>query len=96
VLELRAGGDLLATHGVDGLAELGGQVIAVEGHPRVRQMLGDSADERRTCAGTGVGDLLRITPVLDQVSGEAARVSAERPSVANTTRRAARSAKILT
>jgi hypothetical protein len=50
---------------------LAGQVVTVEGHSRVRQMLGDSADERRTHVGAGVGDLLRVAPVLGEVSSEA-------------------------
>lgn len=41
-----------------------GQVVAVEGHSRVRQVRSDAGDERGAHVGAGVGDLLRVAPVL--------------------------------
>jgi hypothetical protein len=71
VLELGAGGELGTADGVHRFAELGSQVVTVEGHLRVRQMLGDSADEGRTHVGAGVGNLLRVAAVGGQIGGEA-------------------------
>jgi hypothetical protein len=48
-----------------------GQGVTVEGHPRIRQVLADSADERGAPLGAGVGDRQRVTAVVGQVSGEA-------------------------
>jgi hypothetical protein len=64
------GGDLGAAHRVYGLAELRGQVVAVEGHRRVRQMPPDPGDERRAHVRAGGVHLLRVAAVCGQVGGE--------------------------
>ncbi|MEJ7744261.1 MAG: hypothetical protein WKF73_18025 [Nocardioidaceae bacterium] len=71
VLEFRASVDLLAAHRVDRLAELGGQVVAVKSHRRIRQVLADPGDERGAHVRAGVGDLLWVAPVVGQIGGEA-------------------------
>ena len=94
VFELRASGELLAADGVDGLAELGGQVVTVMvvfGKCWVIPLM-NAVLMSELVSATRSGS----PPCSTRSVAKRATVSAERPSVAKTTRRASRSATMLT